>query len=209
MSCRSARVTPCPVLSVSCVLVSVVLRFSHVLQISSCHAILSTQLADAMMFPITQFKERDLKGETAPAAAGACFLSRTAKVRLEVMEDVYTARKKQHQTTLHYFSALNTLQYKKKISLLEPLLGYIEAQSSFFKLGSENLTAHWEEFLSNIGTSVQNVRREMDSDVESMQQSIEDLKGACDPLYLPDPDPARIPINRNLSRKSGYLNCRK
>ncbi|MGH0166317.1 UNVERIFIED_CONTAM: hypothetical protein FKN15_078095 [Acipenser sinensis] len=49
----------------------------------------------------------------------------------------------------------------------------------------------------------------MDSDVETMQQSIEDLKGACDPLYLPDPDPARIPINRNLSRKSGYLNCRK
>lgn len=31
-------------------------------QLSSCHAVLSTQLADAMMFPITQFKERDLKG---------------------------------------------------------------------------------------------------------------------------------------------------
>ncbi|KAI2530141.1 adaptor protein, phosphotyrosine interacting with PH domain and leucine zipper 1, partial [Homo sapiens] len=30
-------------------------------QLSSCHAVLSTQLADAMMFPITQFKERDLK----------------------------------------------------------------------------------------------------------------------------------------------------
>lgn len=34
-------------------------------QLSSCHAVLSTQLADAMMFPITQFKERDLKGEGA------------------------------------------------------------------------------------------------------------------------------------------------
>lgn len=32
------------------------------LQLSSCHAVLSTQLADAMMFPITQFKERDLRG---------------------------------------------------------------------------------------------------------------------------------------------------
>jgi len=36
--------------------------FSCLLQLSSCHAVLSTQLADAMMFPITQFKERDLKG---------------------------------------------------------------------------------------------------------------------------------------------------
>lgn len=37
-------------------------RLSSLLQLSSCHAVLSTQLADAMMFPITQFKERDLKG---------------------------------------------------------------------------------------------------------------------------------------------------
>lgn len=44
------------------------------------------------------------------------------------MEDVYTSRKKQHQTMMHYFSALNTLQYKKRIALLEPLLGYMQAQ---------------------------------------------------------------------------------
>lgn len=36
--------------------------FFCLFQLSSCHAVLSTQLADAMMFPITQFKERDLKG---------------------------------------------------------------------------------------------------------------------------------------------------
>lgn len=29
---------------------------------------------------------------------------------------------------MHYFCALNTLQYKKKIALLEPLLGYMQAQ---------------------------------------------------------------------------------
>lgn len=50
------------------------------------------------------------------------------QVRAEVVEDLYTARKKQHQTMMHYFSSLNTLQYKKKISLLEPLLGYMQAQ---------------------------------------------------------------------------------
>ena len=50
------------------------------------------------------------------------------QVKAEVIEDVYTARKKQHQTMMHYFSSLNALQYKKKISLLEPLLGYMQAQ---------------------------------------------------------------------------------
>ena len=44
------------------------------------------------------------------------------------MEDVYTSRKKQHQTMMHYFCSLNTLQYKKKTALLEPLLGYMQAQ---------------------------------------------------------------------------------
>ena len=48
--------------------------------------------------------------------------------KYEVTEDVYTSRKKQHQTMMHYFCALNTLQYKKKIALLEPLFGYMQAQ---------------------------------------------------------------------------------
>ncbi|TMS19802.1 DCC-interacting protein 13-alpha [Larimichthys crocea] len=44
------------------VMSSTLQQFAKVIdELSSCHAVLSTQLADAMMFPITQFKERDLK----------------------------------------------------------------------------------------------------------------------------------------------------
>lgn len=50
------------------------------------------------------------------------------QVQAEAVEDVYTSRKKQHQTMMHYFCSLNTLQYKKKMALLEPLLGYMQAQ---------------------------------------------------------------------------------
>ncbi|XP_036187724.1 DCC-interacting protein 13-alpha isoform X2 [Myotis myotis] len=207
------------------VMSSTLQQFSKVIdELSSCHAVLSTQLADAMMFPITQFKERDLKEiltlkEVFQIAsndhdAAIHRYSRLSKKRendkakYEVTEDVYTSRKKQHQTMMHYFCSLNTLQYKKKIALLEPLLGYMQAQISFFKMGSENLNEQLEEFLTNIGTSVQNVRREMDSDVETMQQTIEDLEIASDPLYVPDPDPMKFPVNRNLTRKAGYLNAR-
>uniref|UniRef100_A0A8C8RSB1 DCC-interacting protein 13-alpha n=1 Tax=Pelusios castaneus TaxID=367368 RepID=A0A8C8RSB1_9SAUR len=207
------------------VMSSTLQQFGKVIdELSSCHAVLSTQLADAMMFPITQFKERDLKGRVVKLVQIVAFMhnhdtainrySRLSKrrenekVKYEVTEDVYTSKKKQHQTMMHYFCALNTLQYKKKIAMLEPLLGYMQAQISFFKMGSENLTEQLEEFLTNIGTSVQNVRREMDCEVETMQQTIEDLELASDPLYLPDPDTTKYPVHRNLTRKAGYLNAR-
>ncbi|XP_006005820.1 DCC-interacting protein 13-alpha [Latimeria chalumnae] len=200
-------------------------QFAKVIdELSSCHAVLSTQLADAMMFPITQFKERDLKelltlkevfqiasNDHDVAINRYSRLSKrreNEKIKSEVIEDVYTARKKQHQTSMHYFCAMNTLQYKKKIALLEPLLGYTQAQINFFKMGSENLNQQLEEFMANIGTSVQNVRTEMDLEVETMQQTIQDLEAASDPIYLPDPDATKFAINKNLTRKAGYLNTR-
>ncbi|KAG8431901.1 hypothetical protein GDO86_019533 [Hymenochirus boettgeri] len=207
------------------VMTSTLQQFSKVIdELSSCHAVLSTQLADAMMFPINQFKERDLKeiltlkevfqiasNDHDMAINRYSRLSKkreNEKTKFEITEDVYTARKKQHQTMMHYFCALNTIQYKKKIAILEPLLGYMQAQINFFKMGSENLNEQLEEFLMNIGTSVQNVRREMDSDLENMHQTIQDMEAASEPLYLPDPDPKKLPVNRNLTRKAGYLNIR-
>lgn len=61
------ELSPSPETLCSCAAVVVVVQTPNLLtsltfQLSSCHAVLSTQLADAMMFPITQFKERDLKG---------------------------------------------------------------------------------------------------------------------------------------------------
>ncbi|XP_073326268.1 DCC-interacting protein 13-alpha [Pagrus major] len=208
------------------VMSSTLQQFAKVIdELSSCHAVLSTQLADAMMFPITQFKERDLKEiltlkevfqissddhDTAINRYSRLSKRRdNEKLRAEAVEDVYTSRKKQHQTMMHYFCSLNTLQYKKKTALLEPLLGYMQAQISFFKLGSENLTQQWEDFLGTIGTSVQNVRREMEEEVGQMQQTISDMERSCDPLYAPcDPDPAHSPVCRNLTRKQGYLYIR-
>uniref|UniRef100_A0A8C9XV44 Adaptor protein, phosphotyrosine interaction, PH domain and leucine zipper containing 1 n=1 Tax=Sander lucioperca TaxID=283035 RepID=A0A8C9XV44_SANLU len=178
--------------------------------LSSCHAVLSTQLADAMMFPITHY--RCLSADHDIAINRYSRLSKKRdndKLRAEAVEDVYTSRKKQHQTMMHYFCSLNTLQYKKKTALLEPLLGYMQAQISFFKLGSENLTQQWEDFLGTIGTSVQNVRREMEADVGQMQETIQEMERSCDGLYAPcDPDPAHSPVCRNLTRKQGYLHIR-
>ncbi|GCB72393.1 hypothetical protein scyTo_0001972, partial [Scyliorhinus torazame] len=207
------------------VMTSTLQQFAEVIdELSSCHAVLSTQLADAMMFSITQFKEKDLKemltlsevfaiasNDHDMAISKYSRLSKRKendKIKLEATEDLYTSRKKQHQTMMHYFCALNTLQYKKKIALLEPLLGYMQAQINFFKMGSEHVTQQLEEFLTNIGASVQGVRREMESELEAMHQTIQDLEVASDSLYLPDPDTKIFIINRNLTRKTGYMNTR-
>ncbi|XP_029682641.1 DCC-interacting protein 13-alpha [Takifugu rubripes] len=208
------------------VMSSTLQQFAKVIdELSSCHAVLSTQLADAMMFPITQFKERDLKEiltlkevfqisshDHDVAINRYSRLSKKRdndKVRAEAVEDVYTSRKKQHQTMMHYFCSLNTLQYKKKMALLEPLLGYMQAQISFFKLGSENLTQQWEDFLATIGTSFQNVRQEMEEEVRQMQETIQDMERSCDLLYAPyEPDPNHSPVCRNLTQKQGYLYIR-
>ncbi|XP_019734880.1 DCC-interacting protein 13-alpha [Hippocampus comes] len=208
------------------VMSSTLQQFAKVIdELSSCHAVLSTQLADAMMFPITQFKERDLKeiltlkevfqissDDHDTAINRYSRLSKRKdndKMRAEAVEDVYTSRKKQHQTMMHYFCSLNMLQYKKKTALLEPLLGYMQAQINFFKMGSENLSQQWEDFLATIGTSVQNVRREMEEEVGHMQQTIEQMEKSCDPLYAPcDPDPLHSPVCRNLTQRQGYLYVR-
>ncbi|XP_041047005.1 DCC-interacting protein 13-alpha isoform X1 [Carcharodon carcharias] len=207
------------------VMTSTLQQFAQVIdELSSCHAVLSTQLADAMMFSISQFKEKDLKemltlNEVFAIASNDHDMAinkysrlskrkENDKIKLEATEDLYTSRKKQHQTMMHYFCALNTLQYKKKIALLEPLLGYMQAQINFFKMGSEHVTLQLEEFLTNIGASVQGVRREMETELETMHQTIQDLEVASDSLYLPDPDTKIFNINRNLTRKTGYMNTR-
>ena len=60
------------------------------------------------------------------------------------------------QSSLHYYAALNAMQYKRKCSLLEPFLGYMQAQKAFFSMGRESLEKpEVDEFLSNINASIQ------------------------------------------------------
>lgn len=44
------------------------------------------------------------------------------------MKEVAYTRRKLHQASLQYYCALNALQYRKRIAMLEPMLGYTHAQ---------------------------------------------------------------------------------
>jgi len=60
------------------------------------------------------------------------------------------------QTAVHYYSLLNSLQYKRRCSLLEPVIGFIQAQKTFFEMGIEMLSRKdVDDFVANIVASVQ------------------------------------------------------
>lgn len=54
------------------------------------------------------------------------------------MKEVAYTRRKLHQASLQYYCALNALQYRKRVAMLEPMLGYTHAQvvNSFWSVTS-------------------------------------------------------------------------
>lgn len=52
----------------------------------------------------------------------------SGKLKSDLVKEVAYTRRKQHQASLQYYCALNALQYRKRIAMLEPMLGYTQAQ---------------------------------------------------------------------------------
>lgn len=50
------------------------------------------------------------------------------QLKSDLVKEVAYTRRKQHQASLQYYCALNALQYRKRIAMLEPMLGYTQAQ---------------------------------------------------------------------------------
>lgn len=49
-------------------------------------------------------------------------------------KEVANARRKQHLSSLQYYCALNALQYRKRVAMMEPMLGYTRGQVWTIKL---------------------------------------------------------------------------
>lgn len=56
------------------------------------------------------------------------FLSPLAQVKTEVVKEVAAARRKQHLSSLQYYCALNALQYRKRMAMVEPMMGFARGQ---------------------------------------------------------------------------------
>lgn len=56
------------------------------------------------------------------------FLSSLNQVKAEIVKEVAAARRKQHLSSLQYYCALNALQYRKRVAMVEPMLGFAHGQ---------------------------------------------------------------------------------
>uniref|UniRef100_A0A4W3HP00 Adaptor protein, phosphotyrosine interacting with PH domain and leucine zipper 2 n=1 Tax=Callorhinchus milii TaxID=7868 RepID=A0A4W3HP00_CALMI len=207
--------------------ISTLQRFARVVdELNSLHTELAKQLADTMIFPMIQFRERDLTGIHLIIIPFSClFLAEhdaamakysklpkrreNEKLKSEVVAEVASARKKQHQTSLQYYCALNALQYRKRGAMLDPLLGFTQGQINFFKMGVEMFSKTLEDFLSSVATMVHSIQGQLDTEAESMRLTQQELLLANESVYIPDNNAtAAQPAKRNLLQKAGYLNIR-
>ena len=52
----------------------------------------------------------------------------SGQMKSDLVKEVAYTRRKQHSASLQYYCALNALQYRKRVAMLEPMLGYTQAQ---------------------------------------------------------------------------------
>ncbi|KAJ8250006.1 hypothetical protein COCON_G00232220 [Conger conger] len=191
-------------------------------ELNSLHAELTTQMANRMVFPMVQFREKDLTEiSTLKEIFGIASDEHEAsmvkysrlpkkreneKLKAEVVAEVAYTRRKQHQASMQYYCALNALQHRKRAAMLEPMLGYSQAQMNFFKKGMDLVSKKMDSFLASVSSMSQSIQAQMDSEAEAMRLSQRELLSADDTVYMPDRD--RDPVNRTLIQKAGYLNIR-
>lgn len=67
------------------------------------------------------------------------------QLKSDLVKEVAYTRRKQHQASLQYYCALNALQYRKRIAMLEPMLGYTQAQvpGGITQLELNGIGLHW------------------------------------------------------------------
>uniref|UniRef100_A0A8C5RU18 Adaptor protein, phosphotyrosine interacting with PH domain and leucine zipper 2 n=1 Tax=Laticauda laticaudata TaxID=8630 RepID=A0A8C5RU18_LATLA len=205
--------------------ISTLQSFSKIVdELNVLHTELAKQLADTMVLPVIQFREKDLTGKYLKCfflAQRLPFLSEhdfsmarysrlpkkkeNGKLKAEVAKQVASARRKQHLSSLQYYCALNALQYRKRIAMMEPMLGYAHSQINFLKKGAEMFSKKLDGFLTSVTKTV--IQEESDAEVEVMRVSQQDLLSVGESVYTPDFDASPF-INKNLIQKAGYLNLR-
>ncbi|KAM9807492.1 DCC-interacting protein 13-beta [Neosynchiropus ocellatus] len=191
-------------------------------ELNALHADLANQMADSMVFPLIQFREKDLTEistlkeifgiATDEHEAAMVKYSRlpkkkeNEKLKSDLVKEVAYTRRKQHQASLQYYCALNALQYRKRVAMLEPMLGFTQAQVSFFKRGLEMASKKMDNMLSSVSTMTRNIQNQLDAEAEAMRVAQKELLSVEDTVYMPDRDTETV--NRTLIQKAGYLNIR-
>ncbi|XP_060583550.1 DCC-interacting protein 13-alpha-like [Ruditapes philippinarum] len=218
---RNYELQKFPLETENSILTSTLEQFAAYLDnISSLQQVLSAQFSETMMYPMTKAIQADLDEISTMYEMFQIATHEHEHAMIKFMkipkkkdcqdanEELYMMRKKYHQTSLHYYSALNALQYKRKCFLLEPIIGYLHSQRAYFSMGQETVCKpEMEDFLQNISTSIQGVQSELQVETKKTVDLIDSLEQQSLHMYHAEPpiNMPYIPPNINLAQKSGYL----
>ncbi|XP_033115476.1 DCC-interacting protein 13-alpha-like isoform X2 [Anneissia japonica] len=194
--------------------------------ISSVYTVLSTQVSEGVFQRLSSFLNGDIADITSlqevyhqldqeheQVLSKYCKISKKkeneTKARIESTDELCNVRKKLMQSGLNLYTGLNLLQHKRKTTLIETLVVYLQSQISFFKLGKEMLSNQTTEFLANSVASTHEVHNAMARTAESCQEKIESIQANSTYYFTPDPTPdMQTParkIRTNLRQTSSFL----
>lgn len=126
----------------------------------------------------------------------------------EATDQLYAARKAFHNTSMLYCSCLNSLQKKKEIGMLQPVISLLKSQISYSVL-SEDHRPEWSRNVDEISVYIDKLKSEVDDSRQVSLKSIDCLDAASTRAYIPDPptslDFPEIPVNKTKTQISAYL----
>nr|CAB3222590.1 DCC-interacting protein 13-alpha-like [Phallusia mammillata] len=194
-------------------------------EISSYNAVLQAQLSESMDYHTSQFLNKDLNEYLRLKASFATSdklheeavakLARISKKKhnekssQEATDQLYASRKSFHNTSMLYCSCLNTLQNKKKIGLLRPVISFLQSQIAFFRMGSEVSKVELEQVLGKLSSDLSQLEKETDETRELYVEKMDKLDANSTRSYIPDPPASMnfpdLPVDRARTQISSYL----
>ncbi|KAF0303500.1 DCC-interacting protein 13-alpha [Amphibalanus amphitrite] len=176
-------------------------------EIGSWHHGLCTQLAESVAAPVHRYIDKELQevftvGQMYQTVTEDLdrTLSRYARAskkakpdleteRLEAASEVYTSRKKFHQMSLLYYNKMNLLQYSRRMALVDPLLGFLQAYRSFFSMGNGSLNVpEMETFLSTVTAASAATQSELMSEMAESADLMDAIITQSEGQYSVEPD---------------------
>ncbi|KFD50751.1 hypothetical protein M513_08407, partial [Trichuris suis] len=196
-----------------------------VAELGSWMALMVQQLQNCVLYPISKFVSRLGELQTCKESYYAAYhelnssLMRVARLsrkepakKIEEGNAEYgVSRRRFHHVGLRYFVLMNSIQYQRRIALVEPLLSILYAYRTLFRMGDQALS-HDEElddFFTRVQEQIQSFHVEQQADSQASHEYLKTLEEVTrlqsDMYHSVDFPSLESSFDERLRHKQGYL----
>uniref|UniRef100_A0A5S6R0F9 PH domain-containing protein n=1 Tax=Trichuris muris TaxID=70415 RepID=A0A5S6R0F9_TRIMR len=195
-----------------------------VAELGSWMELMVQQLQNCVLYPINKFISRlDELRSCKESYYGACHDLNSSLMRIvrlarkepakkveEVNAEYGSMRRRFHHVGLRYFVLLNSVQYQRRIALIEPLLSILYSYRTLFRMGEQALS-HGEElddFFTRVQEQIQSFHVEQQAEAQASQEylkTLEEISRLQPDMYHSVGISSQEPFDDRLRHKQGYL----